>query len=112
MTLPVKLPARRKFDQCATLDELYAVFVDTRSRVEQITNRPCEMENNLNSTVLEYIEKNFCQNDICLSKISEELSLSANLISRIVKESSRAISRNTSRTSAFSAARNFWRKAR
>ena len=29
-----------------------------------------------------------CQNDICLSKIAEELSLSANLISRIVKEAS------------------------
>jgi AraC-like DNA-binding protein len=52
----------------------------------QITNRPREPENNVNTVVLEYIEKNFCQNDICLSKIAEELSLSANLISRIVKE--------------------------
>lgn len=89
LPIPIERPARHGFDACVTLDEVYTVFVGyVHEILVQITNRPREPENNVNTVVLEYIEKNFCQNDICLSKIAEELSLSANLISRIVKEAS------------------------
>ena len=64
---------------------MWAMF--TRFSYRSPTAR-ASRKNNVNTVVLEYIEKNFCQNDICLSKIAEELSLSANLISRIVKEAS------------------------
>ena len=89
LSIHIERPARHGFDACVTLDEVYTVFVGyVHEILVQITNRPREPENNVNTVVLEYIEKNFCQNDICLSKIAEELSLSANLISRIVKEAS------------------------
>lgn len=85
--IPVRHPARRTFGSCSTLDELYTVFAAYLNDIwEQIADKPNTGKSDLSSLVLDYIEKNFCQNDICLNKISHELSIPQNLISRIVKE--------------------------
>lgn len=89
LSIPMERLERNSFDTCVTLEELYTVFAGyIHELLVQITSRPCETEDGMNHRVMEYIERNFCQNDICLSKIAEELSLSSSAISRIVKETS------------------------
>lgn len=87
LSVVVERPPLHVFDLCTTLDEVYEVFVnDIRSILIQITDRPHEPESNVSNIVLDYIEKNFCQNDICQNKASQELSVSISVISRVVKE--------------------------
>ena len=80
---------RNSFDSCVTLEELYSVFMDYIHEIlGRIASRPNDDSDNINRIVLEYIEEHFCENDICLSKIAEELSISSGQISRIIKEAS------------------------
>lgn len=88
-SIPVERLAGGSFEACTTLEELYTVFVGyVYGLFAQIANRPVEGEDNINNVVLDYIEKHYWENDICLSKIAEELSIASSQISRIVKEAS------------------------
>lgn len=87
LSVTIDRPSLHTFDSCTTLDEVYELFVNYIQEILiQITNRPREPESNVNSIVLDYIEKNFCQNDICQNKASQELSVSVSVISRVIKE--------------------------
>lgn len=88
-SLPLERPKRNDYEVCSTPEELYQIFMKYIHEIlEQLARQPREEEHNPNSIVLEYIEKHFCENDICLSKIAAELSLSTTQISRILKEAS------------------------
>ncbi len=89
LSIPVERLERSSFETCVTLEELYLVFMGyIREILCRIASRPDESEDNIGREVLAYIEEHFCENDICLSKIAEELSIPSSQISRIVKEAS------------------------
>lgn len=80
---------RHDFDTCETLDEAYTAFVSGVNQIlVKMTDRPRKTGKNENSVFLEYIEKNYCRNEICLNIAAQELSVSVSVINRAVKEAS------------------------
>lgn len=80
-------PMRHDYSACETLDEAEKAFVqEICLLLDQVANRPGKTANSPNAAVMEYIDNNFCRNDICANVAAQELSVAVSVVNRTVKE--------------------------
>lgn len=87
LPIPIKIENPHDYNACQSIGQLSELF---KGFLKVIVDKINSIDHNnrtvVYSAVLNFIDDNFCQNDICLNMIAEKLSMNTNYISKIIKE--------------------------
>lgn len=87
LPIPIKIDSNTNFADLTDINEIIAGVDEFINKVCTEINKKDENEEyRLHNTVMEYVEKKFMQEDFCMNKAADDLSMNRNYLSKIIKE--------------------------